>query len=123
MRVRATDKYEKLNLQDNELKRIPKAGEEFEVTDERYKVLTKTNSFNVAFVEKIEEIEIATVKAEVETAVKKTRAAIVAGNKEVAETCFKAAESALMSAANKKTLHKKAASRKVSRLAAAIKKM
>ena len=59
----------------------------------------------------------------VRTAVKKTRAAIAAGDKEVATTCFKAAESALMSAAGKKTLHKKAASRKVSRLAAALKKM
>ena len=44
----------------------------------------------------------------VRTAVKKTRAAIATGDKEVATNCFKAAESALMSAAGKKTLHKKA---------------
>lgn len=59
----------------------------------------------------------------VRTAVKKARAAIASGDKEAAENCFRAAESALMSAACKKTLHKKAASRKVSRLAAAVKKM
>ena len=75
MLVRATDKYEKLNLQDNELKRIPKEGEEFEVSEERYKVLTKTNSFGVVFVEKVEaEKETETAKKEVKTekAVKKT---------------------------------------------------
>lgn len=59
----------------------------------------------------------------VRTAVKKTRAAILAGDKDAAESCFRAAESALMSAACKKTIHKKNASRKVSRLAAAVKKM
>lgn len=73
MLVRATDKYEKLNLQDNELKRIPKEGEEFEVTKERYEVLTKTNKFNEIFVEKVEEVETATKKAKAETVVKKTR--------------------------------------------------
>lgn len=71
MLVRATDKYEKLNLKDNELDRIPKAGEEFEVSKERYEVLTKTNSFKVAFVEKIEEVETATKKVKTEKAVKK----------------------------------------------------
>lgn len=59
----------------------------------------------------------------VRTAVKKTRAAILAGDKEAAQSCFKAAESALMCAAGKNTIHKKNASRKVSRLAAAVKKM
>ncbi|MBQ8557840.1 MAG: 30S ribosomal protein S20 [Alphaproteobacteria bacterium] len=59
----------------------------------------------------------------VRTAVKKTRSAILTGNKEVAQTCFRAAESALMAAAGKGTIHKKNASRKVSRLAAALKKM
>lgn len=76
MKVKATDKYEKLDLKDNELGRIPKAGEEFEVSEERYEVLTKTNKFNVEFVEKVEEekeIEIATKKLNKETAVKKTR--------------------------------------------------
>ena len=72
MLVRATDKYEKLNLKDNELNRIPKAGEEFEVSKERYEVLTKTNNFKAVFVEKVEEIETATKKVKTEKAVKKT---------------------------------------------------
>ena len=74
MKVRATSKYEELNLQDNELGRIPKAGEEFEVSEERYKVLTKTNKFNVVFVEKVKEaveVETATKKVKTEKAVKK----------------------------------------------------
>ena len=53
MLVKATDKYEKLNIQDNELKRAPKKGEEWEVSEERYKVLTKTNKYNTVFVEKV----------------------------------------------------------------------
>lgn len=75
MLVKATDKYEKLNLKDNELGRIPKEGEKFEVTKERYKVLTQTNKFNEVFVEKIEkieEVETATKKVKTEKAVKKT---------------------------------------------------
>lgn len=72
MKVRATDKYEKLNIKDNELGRIPKQGEEFEVSEERFKVLTQTNKFNVAFVEKVEEVETAVKKVKTEKAVKKT---------------------------------------------------
>lgn len=53
MLVKATDKYEKLNIQDNELGRIPKPGEEWEITEERYRVLTKTNKYNTVFVEKV----------------------------------------------------------------------
>lgn len=73
MLVRATDKYEKLNLKDNELGRKPKKGEKFEVTKERFEVLTKTNKYKEVFVEKVEEVETATKKVEAETAVKKTR--------------------------------------------------
>lgn len=73
MLVRATDKYEKLNLRDNELGRKPKKGEQFEVSKERFEVLTKTNKYKAVFVEKVEEIETATKKVEAETAVKKTR--------------------------------------------------
>lgn len=72
MLVRATNKYQKLNLQDNELGRIPQEGEQFEVSEERYQVLTKTNKFNVVFVEKVEEIETAVKKVKTEKAVKKT---------------------------------------------------
>lgn len=74
MLVKATDKYTKLNLKDNELNRIPKEGEEFEVSEARYKVLTKTNSFGVAFVEKVEvakEVETAKKEVKTEKAVKK----------------------------------------------------
>ena len=53
MLVKATDKYEKLNIQDNELGRIPKEGEQWEVSEERYEVLTKTNKYNTVFVEKV----------------------------------------------------------------------
>ncbi len=73
MLVKATNKYKELNLKDNELGRIPKEGEQFEVTKERFKVLTQTNKFNVVFVEKVEELETATKKVKTETAVKKTR--------------------------------------------------
>lgn len=66
MKVRATNKYKELNIKDNELGRIPNKGEEFEVSEERYEVLTKTNKFNTVFVEKVEEIK------EKETVVKKT---------------------------------------------------
>lgn len=76
MLVKATDKYEKLNLKDKVLGRIPEAGEEFEITEERYEVLTRTNKYNAVFVEKVEEAEIvetAVKKVKTETAVKKTR--------------------------------------------------
>lgn len=73
MLVRATDKYEKLNLKDNKLGRIPKKGEEFEVSEERFKVLTKTNKYKTVFVEKVEMVETAIKEVETETAVKKTR--------------------------------------------------
>lgn len=73
MLVRATDKYKKLNLKDNELGRMPKEGEEFEVSKERFEVLTKTNKYKAVFVERVEEVETATKKVEAETAVKKTR--------------------------------------------------
>lgn len=72
MKVKATNRYEEMNLKDIELDRIPKAGEEFEVSKERFEVLTKTNKYNVVFVEKVEEIEIAKKEVKVEKAVKKT---------------------------------------------------
>lgn len=57
------------------------------------------------------------------TAIKKTRAAILAGDKTAATTAFKAAETAVNRAAGKNAMHKKTASRLVSRLSAAVKKM
>lgn len=68
MLVKATNQYEKLNVKDKELNRILKEGERFEVTKERYEVLTKNNKYNVVFVEKVEEVK----KIETEKAVKKT---------------------------------------------------
>lgn len=76
MLVRATNKYKKLNLIDNLLKRIPEEGEIFEVTEERFKVLTENNKFNEIFVKKIEEekdVETAIRKEKAETSVKKIR--------------------------------------------------
>lgn len=72
MKVKATEMYKKLNVQDKELGRIPEVGEEFEVSEERYEVLTKTNPNKVVFVEKVEEVETATKKVKTEKAVKKT---------------------------------------------------
>ena len=54
MLVKATNKYKELNITDKELNKIPEEGEKFEVTEERYKVLTKTNQYKVVFVEKVE---------------------------------------------------------------------
>ena len=54
MLVKATNKYKELNITDKELNKIPEEGEEIEVTEERYKVLTKTNQYKVVFVEKVE---------------------------------------------------------------------
>lgn len=76
MKVKATEMYKKLNLKDKELGRIPEVGEVFEVTKERYKVLTETNKHKVAFVEKVEEtkkVEKATKKVKAETATKKVK--------------------------------------------------
>lgn len=75
MLVKATDRYEKLNIKDLELDKIPKKGEEFEVSEERYRVLTKANEYHEVFVEKVEEteeVETATKKTEKETVIKKT---------------------------------------------------
>lgn len=59
----------------------------------------------------------------VRTAEKKTRAAVAAGDKEGAKAAFKGAETALARAAGKGTMPKKTASRHVSRLAQAVKKL
>lgn len=75
MIVRATNQYEKLNVTDKELKRVPKEGEQFEITKERYDVLTKTNEYKVKFVQEIDrvqEIETAKKKVITEKAIKTT---------------------------------------------------
>ncbi len=75
MKVKATNQYESLNLKDKELNRIPKEGEVFEISKERYDYLTLGNEYKVAFVEKVEDeekIETATKKVKKEKAVRKT---------------------------------------------------
>ncbi len=57
----------------------------------------------------------------VRTAVKQTRAAIAAGDKEAAQKAFVKAEGSLARAAGKRTMKKRTASRITSRLAAALK--
>lgn len=78
MKVVATDEYQKNMVQDGILQRIPMAGEEFEISEERYEVLSnpEKNSYGLVFVkplrEYVEEIETAKEEVETEKAVKKT---------------------------------------------------
>ena len=62
------------------------------------------------------------VKSGVKTAVKKVRLAIEANDAAAAAAAFESAKSIIDKAASKGVLHKNTASRKVSRLAAAVKK-
>jgi small subunit ribosomal protein S20 len=55
--------------------------------------------------------------------VRKVEEAIASGDKAAAKTALAAAEPLLMSTAQKNVIHKKAASRKVSRLSARLKAM
>ncbi|MBQ4308018.1 MAG: 30S ribosomal protein S20 [Lachnospiraceae bacterium] len=63
------------------------------------------------------------VKSGVKTAVKKVNTAIAAGDKEAAKTALKNAASTIDKAETKGVLAKNTASRKVSRLSAAVDKM
>lgn len=63
------------------------------------------------------------IKSGVKTAMKKVTVAIEAGDKAAASAALVAATSAIDSAAKKGIYHKNNASRKVSRLAAAVNKM
>ena len=62
------------------------------------------------------------VKSGVKTAVKKVRAAVEAKDTAAAAAAFENAQSVIDRAASKGVLHKNTAARKVSRLAAAVKK-
>lgn len=73
MKVKALDTYKRLNIKDKELDRIPNINEIFEVTKERFKVLTIDNMYNEVFVEKVEEIETAVKKNKSEKAIKKVK--------------------------------------------------
>ena len=61
------------------------------------------------------------VKNRYRTFLKKTELNIVAGKKDYARNALRKAESEIMSASSKKIIHKKAASRKISRLSNRIK--
>lgn len=63
------------------------------------------------------------IKSGVKTAIKKVRAAIESGDKAAASAALLAATSEIDTAASKGVYHKNNASRKVSRLAAAVNKM
>ena len=63
------------------------------------------------------------IKSKVKTVIKKVEAAIVAGDKEAAQANLLVAISEINKAASKGVYHKNNASRKVSRLTAAVNKM
>lgn len=53
IKVKATNEYEKNNIIDKELDIIPQEGYEFEVTEERYKILSGNNKRKLKLVEKV----------------------------------------------------------------------
>ena len=55
MLVRATDEFMKKGIKPKELKRIPKAGTEFEIEDSRFELLFGDNKYKAKFVEKVED--------------------------------------------------------------------
>lgn len=57
VKVVALDTFSKNNIKAKELKRIPKAGEEFEVLEERLEILLGKNTYKKVFVKVIEEKE------------------------------------------------------------------
>lgn len=73
MKVRATAEYEKRNIKDEGLDKIPKEGEVFEVSEERFNVLNGNNKYKIVFVTKIEEptVEQNIIESKVEKAIKK----------------------------------------------------
>lgn len=76
MLVRATDEFMKRGIKPKELKRIPKAGTEFEIEDSRFELLSGKNKYKVKFVEEVEEElheEETTSEEEVEEQVKETK--------------------------------------------------
>lgn len=71
VKVRALPVYEQQHIQDSTLGYVPYAGEIFEVSEERYKVLSGNNEFNMKFVELVEEVETTKKEVEKETTAKK----------------------------------------------------
>ena len=74
-------------------------------------------------VDQVRTERIKAIKYGVKTAIKKVNAAVEAGDKAAASAALVAATSEINSAASKGVYHKNNASRKVSRLAAAVNKM
>lgn len=74
MKVKATGEYQKRNISDSVLGRVPKQDEVFEVTEERFDVLNGNNAFGLVFVERLEDEkkETATIKPKKAVAKKKT---------------------------------------------------
>ncbi|PHP69066.1 30S ribosomal protein S20 [Zhengella mangrovi] len=62
-----------------------------------------------------------TRRSRVRTFIRKIEEAIASGNKDEAQTAFRAVQPELMRAASKGVMHKNTASRKVSRLASRVK--
>ena len=55
MKVRATEEYEKRGMRAVEIKRIPKKGEIFETTKEKFEILNGNNKYNAIFVEEVKD--------------------------------------------------------------------
>jgi len=55
MKVKATNEFKKHNVKPQELENIPEEGKEFDVTKERFEILSGDNRFNVVFVEEVKE--------------------------------------------------------------------
>ena len=74
-KVRELDTYKRMNVRDEQLDKVPEAGEEFIVNADRLEVLSGNNLYEVKFVEVVEKIE---ETEQIETAVKdiKTEKAI-----------------------------------------------
>lgn len=70
VKVKALATYQEKNIQDSTVRRIRCEGEIFEVSEERYKILSGDNEFKLKFVEPV--IEIATKEVAKETTAKKT---------------------------------------------------
>lgn len=60
IKVEALKTYEENSISDNELNRIPKEGETWEVSKERLDVLLGNNSYGKVFVKVVEEEEKST---------------------------------------------------------------
>ena len=72
--VEALDTYEKNNIKDEILGRMPKEGEQFEVTTDRLNVLTGNNSYQLVFVKEIKTEKINNLVEEDIVPIKKEKA-------------------------------------------------